>query len=64
MREVEAILRAGDLSEYHLAHAARAELHQQLGNVEEARAAWRRALELTRQAPERRHIEQRLQALG
>ena len=64
LREVEAILRAGDLSEYHLAHAARAELHQQLGNVEEARAAWRRALELTRQAPERRHIEQRLQALG
>jgi len=64
LREVEAILRAGDLREYHLAHAARAELHQQLGNVEEARAAWRRALELTRQAPERRHIEQRLQALG
>ncbi|EJN34817.1 putative RNA polymerase sigma factor containing a TPR repeat domain-containing protein [Pseudomonas sp. GM84] len=64
LREVEAILRAGDLLEYHLAHAARAELHQQLGNVEEARAAWRRALELTRQAPERRHIEQRLQALG
>ncbi|BBH44939.1 RNA polymerase sigma factor [Pseudomonas sp. KU43P] len=64
LREVEAILGAGELHEYHLAHAARAELHQQLGNVEEARAAWRRALELTRQAPERRHIEQRLQALG
>lgn len=63
LREVEAILQAGELSDYHLAHAARAELHQQLGNVEQARAAWRRALELTRQGPERRHIEQRLQAL-
>lgn len=63
LREVEAILQAGELRDYHLAHAARAELHQQLGNVEQARAAWRRALELTRQGPERRHIEQRLQAL-
>ena len=63
LREVEAILQAGELSDYHLAHAARAELHQQLGNVEQARAAWRRALALTRQGPERRHIEQRLQAL-
>ncbi|MFT0518882.1 RNA polymerase sigma factor [Pseudomonas faucium] len=63
LREVEAILQAGELRDYHLAHAARAELHQQLGNVEQARAAWRRALELARQGPERRHIEQRLQAL-
>ncbi|MFK0314208.1 RNA polymerase sigma factor [Pseudomonas sp. NPDC090233] len=61
--EVEAILAAGDLRDYHLAHAARAELHQQLGNVEEARTAWRQALELTLQEPERRHIERRLRAL-
>jgi len=54
---------AGELHDYHLAHAARAELHAQLGHVEEARAAWQQALALTRQAPERRHIERRLQAL-
>ncbi|MFJ4346710.1 RNA polymerase sigma factor [Pseudomonas sp. NPDC089401] len=60
---VEAILAAGELRDYHLAHAARAELHQQLGNVEAARAAWREALELTRQVPERRHIERRLREL-
>lgn len=60
---VEAILASGELRDYHLAHAARAQMHQQLGNVDEARAAWGRALELTRQAPERRHIEQRLQAM-
>jgi RNA polymerase sigma-70 factor (ECF subfamily) len=63
LREVERILARGELLDYHLAHAARAELHYQLGQVEEARAAWRQALALTRQAPERRHIEQRLQAL-
>jgi len=63
LREVEGILARGELLDYHLAHAARAELHYQLGQVEEARAAWRQALALTRQAPERRHIEQRLQAL-
>ncbi|GLO55258.1 DNA-directed RNA polymerase sigma-70 factor [Pseudomonas putida] len=63
LAEVEAILAAGELHDYHLAHAARAELHAQLGHVEEARAAWQQALALTRQAPERRHIERRLQAL-
>ncbi|WP_060510399.1 RNA polymerase sigma factor [Pseudomonas sp. NBRC 111124] len=60
---VEAILAAGELRDYHLAHAARAEMHQQLGNVDEARAAWQQALELTRQEPERRHIERRLREL-
>ncbi|MGE8169580.1 RNA polymerase sigma factor [Pseudomonas putida] len=64
LQAVETILAAGELRDYHLAHAARAELHQQLGNVDAARSAWRQALTLTRQAPERRHIEQRLQALA
>jgi len=63
LREVEGILARGELLDYHLAHAARAELHYQLGQVEEARAAWRQALALTRQAPERRHIEQRLKVI-
>ncbi|HEN8712767.1 TPA: RNA polymerase sigma factor [Pseudomonas putida] len=63
LAQVETILATGELRDYHLAHAARAELHYQLGQVEEARAAWRQALELTRQAPERRHIEGKLQAL-
>ncbi|AYN09613.1 RNA polymerase sigma factor [Pseudomonas putida] len=63
LREVEGILARGELLDYHLAHAARAELHCQLGQVEEARTAWQQALALTRQAPERRHIERRLQAI-
>ncbi|MFP0193919.1 RNA polymerase sigma factor [Pseudomonas sp. PHC1] len=60
---VEGILQRGELQDYHLAHSARAEFCRQLGRVEEARAAYRRALELTRQAPERRFIEGRLWAL-
>ncbi|EJM64785.1 putative RNA polymerase sigma factor containing a TPR repeat domain [Pseudomonas sp. GM49] len=60
---VDAILGRGELLDYHLAHSARAEFCRQLGRKQEARAAWERALELTRQEPERRFIEARLKAL-
>ncbi|WP_423204152.1 RNA polymerase sigma factor [Pseudomonas kribbensis] len=60
---IEGILERGELQDYHLAHSARAEFCRQLGRVEEARVAYRRALELTRQEPERRFIEGRLQEL-
>ncbi|WP_432217532.1 RNA polymerase sigma factor [Pseudomonas kribbensis] len=60
---IEGILERGELQDYHLAHSARAEFCRQLGRVEEARAAYLRALELTRQEPERRFIEGRLMAL-
>ncbi|WP_369987645.1 RNA polymerase sigma factor [Pseudomonas xanthosomatis] len=64
LQAVEAILARGELGDYHLAHAARAELHRQLGNVQQAREAWQQALGLTRQGPERRHIERCLRRLG
>lgn len=60
---VQALLAAGELRDYHLAHAAQAQLHQDLGQVEQARVAWQKALALARQAPERRHIEKRLSQL-
>lgn len=60
---IEAILQRGELRDYHLAHAARAELHRQLGQDEQARTAWQQALTLTRQGPERRHIERCLREL-
>jgi RNA polymerase sigma-70 factor (ECF subfamily) len=60
---VEGILNRGELLDYHLAHSARAEFCRQLGRVEEARAAYERALELTQQVPERRFIEARIKAL-
>jgi len=60
---IEGILARGELQDYHLAHSARAEFCRQLGRVEEARAAYQRALELTRQEPERRFIRGRIMAL-
>jgi RNA polymerase sigma-70 factor, ECF subfamily len=57
---IDAILGRGDLDAYHLAHAARADLLRRLGRPADARAAYQRALELTRQEPERRFIERRL----
>jgi RNA polymerase sigma-70 factor (ECF subfamily) len=61
---VEAVLARGQLDAYHLAHAARADLLRQLGRTSEARAAYRRALDLARQEPQRRFIGRRLEELG
>jgi RNA polymerase sigma-70 factor (ECF subfamily) len=60
---IEAILARGDLTEYQPAHAARADLYRRLGRGAEARAAYERAVTLTHQAPERRFLERRLEAL-
>ena len=60
---VEGILERGALSDYRLAHAARAELCRRLGRTADARASYERALALTRQAPERRFLEGRLAEL-
>ncbi|MBW8890199.1 MAG: RNA polymerase sigma factor [Fibrobacteres bacterium] len=51
------------LSEYHLTHSARADLLRRLGRKEEAAAAYRRALTLAGQGPDRRFLEQRLSEL-
>jgi RNA polymerase sigma-70 factor (ECF subfamily) len=61
---IDAILARGDLVEYRLAHAARAEFCRRLGKVDEARTAFRRALALTRQEPDRRLLERRIAELG
>jgi RNA polymerase sigma-70 factor (ECF subfamily) len=61
---IDAILARGELADYHLAHAARADLCRRLGRNDEARAAYQRALALTRQGPEQRFLERRLAALG
>jgi len=48
------------LDEYHLLHAARADLYRRLDRRHEAAAAYRRALELTANEPESRYLERRL----
>jgi RNA polymerase sigma-70 factor (ECF subfamily) len=60
---IDAILARGDLADYSLAHSARAELCRRLGKTTEARAAYERALGLTRQEPQRRFLERRLAEL-
>jgi RNA polymerase sigma-70 factor (ECF subfamily) len=60
---IDAILARGELAEYPLAHSARAELCRRLGRTAEARAAYERALALTRQEPQRRFLERRLAEL-
>jgi RNA polymerase sigma-70 factor, ECF subfamily len=57
---IDAILVRGDLTEYHLAHAARGDLCRRIGRVEEAIRAYERALELSNQEAERRFIAKRL----
>jgi len=57
---IDAILARGDLADYRLAHAARADLCRRLGRTVEARASYARALALSRQGPERRFLESRL----
>ena len=61
---VDAILARGELADYRLAHAARADLCRRLGKTADARASYQRALELTRQEPERRFLEKRLAELA
>lgn len=61
---IDAILERGDLKDYHLAFAARADLCRRLGKIRQARAAYERALSLTMLAPERRFLEKRLRELS
>ncbi|MDF2398500.1 sigma-70 family RNA polymerase sigma factor [Pseudomonas sp. 3MA1] len=63
LAQVEAILSRGDLQDYHLAHAARADFCRQLGQVSAARESYQLALTLARQGPEQRFLEQRLAQL-
>jgi RNA polymerase sigma-70 factor, ECF subfamily len=48
-----------ELDNYHYLHATRAELLRRLGRVEDARAAYHRALELVHSDAERRFLERR-----
>jgi RNA polymerase sigma-70 factor (ECF subfamily) len=60
---VDAILARGDLDQYHLAHAARADLCRRLGRHAYARDSYQRAIGLAKQEPERRFLQRRLSEL-
>jgi RNA polymerase sigma-70 factor (ECF subfamily) len=57
---IDGILNRGQLREYRLAHAARADMCRRLGRTADARASYERALALTKQEPERRFLARRL----
>ena len=57
---IDALAAAGDLENYHLLHAARADLLRRAGAREEAAESYRRALELVTNQSERRYLERRL----
>jgi RNA polymerase sigma-70 factor, ECF subfamily len=59
-----ALMHGLPLDEYHLYHAARADLLRRLERLDEAAAAYRRALELADSEPERRFLAGRLKELG
>src|SRR5215472_5193366 len=60
---IDDLLAREHLSQYHLAHAARADLCRRLGLIPEARASYEKALALARQEPERRFLARRLEEL-
>lgn len=62
--EIDRLLAAGELDGYHLAHAARADLLRRLGRREQAIAAYRQALALAQQGPDRQFLQRRLEELG
>jgi len=64
LHRIDAILASGQLTGYHFAYSARAELHRRLGNLTEARASYEKALSLAQQEPERRFLEKRLRELA
>ncbi|MDF2077044.1 RNA polymerase sigma factor [Pseudomonas mendocina] len=62
--EIDRLLAAGELDGYHLAHAARADLLRRSGRREQAIAAYRQALALAQQGPDRQFLQKRLDELG
>jgi RNA polymerase sigma-70 factor (ECF subfamily) len=59
-----ALLDGLDLDQYRYYHSTRADLLRRLGQDDQARAAYTRALELSQPGPERRFLESRLADLS
>jgi RNA polymerase sigma-70 factor, ECF subfamily len=61
---IDAIFERGELKDYHLAHAARAEMCRRLGKIDEARIAYEMAIALVQQEPEKRFLQRRIDELA
>jgi RNA polymerase sigma-70 factor, ECF subfamily len=63
LAQIDAILEHGELTNYYLAHSARAEMYRRLGRTAEARSSYEKALALTQQEPERQFLQERIRQL-
>jgi RNA polymerase sigma-70 factor, ECF subfamily len=63
LRLIDDLLAREHLSNYHLAHSARADLCRRLGRIPEARASYEKALALAPQEADRRFLARRLEEL-
>jgi RNA polymerase sigma-70 factor, ECF subfamily len=61
---LDALAADGDLENYHLFHAARADLLRRMGSREESAASYARALQLVTNDRERRYLERRLREVS
>jgi len=64
LTHIDAVLEHGELANYYLAHAARADLCRRLGRTAEARSSYEKALALTQQEPERQFLQERIRQLN
>jgi len=63
LARIDAVLEHGELTNYYLAHAARADMCRRLGRTAEARTSYEKALALTQQEPERQFLQERIRQL-
>jgi len=63
LRLIDDLLAREQLSDYHLAHSARADMCRRLGRIPEARASYEKALTLVAKEPERRFLTRRIEEL-
>jgi RNA polymerase sigma-70 factor (ECF subfamily) len=63
LTHINAVLEDGELTNYYLAHSARADMYRRLGRTAEARSAYEKALALTQQEPERQFLQERIRQL-
>ncbi|PYQ32163.1 MAG: RNA polymerase subunit sigma-24 [Acidobacteria bacterium] len=63
LTQIDALLEHGELTNYYLAHSARAEMYRRLGRTAEARSSYEKALALTQQEPERQFLQARIRQL-
>lgn len=61
---IRTVMQQCDLNDYHLAHAALADMLRRLGRSEESRSSYQRALELSSQPAERRFLQTRVDELS